>query len=189
MAIARRDPGRSARPAAGPRRCGGRARQPHHGVLRMTAGRSRCSPALCRRGDRWSRADGACGDRARSASPRPIRRAAAGFGGPLGPFFVWIAVHQAEFYKSLTDDARRRSRRTARRSWLLLGLSFLYGIFHAAGPGHGKAVITSYLLASGETARRGIVISFAVGVRPGAASPIAFVGIARNRPPRHRADR
>ena len=42
-----------------------------------------------------------------------------------------------------------------------LGISFAYGIFHAAGPGHGKAVISSYLVANEETARRGIVLSFA----------------------------
>ena len=45
--------------------------------------------------------------------------------------------------------------------WTLLGISFAYGIFHAAGPGHGKAVISSYLVANEETARRGIVLSFA----------------------------
>src|SRR4030081_2061073 len=44
--------------------------------------------------------------------------------------------------------------------WTLLAISFAYGIFHAAGPGHGKAVISSYLVANRETARRGVVLSF-----------------------------
>jgi nickel/cobalt exporter len=48
--------------------------------------------------------------------------------------------------------------------WGLLGISFTYGIFHAAGPGHGKAVISSYLLANEETWRRGITLSFAAAV-------------------------
>jgi nickel/cobalt exporter len=42
-----------------------------------------------------------------------------------------------------------------------MGISFVYGIFHAAGPGHGKAVIASYLLANEETWRRGVTLSFA----------------------------
>jgi nickel/cobalt exporter len=83
-----------------------------------------------------------------------------GFGGPLAPFFTWIARHQAAFYRDLTA-ALSDSKSSGAAVWLLLGLSFAYGVFHAAGPGHGKAVITSYLVSSGESARRGVVISFA----------------------------
>ncbi|MDO8358952.1 MAG: nickel/cobalt transporter, partial [Devosia sp.] len=39
-------------------------------------------------------------------------------------------------------------------------LSFLYGIFHAAGPGHGKVVISSYVLANEAQMRRGVLLSF-----------------------------
>jgi ABC-type nickel/cobalt efflux system permease component RcnA len=44
-------------------------------------------------------------------------------------------------------------------AWALITLSFLYGVFHAAGPGHGKAVISSYVVANRTTARRGILLS------------------------------
>jgi nickel/cobalt transporter (NicO) family protein len=99
-----------------------------------------------------------------------------GFGGPLAPVFIWIAVHQAAFYRALTATlAETKADGTA--AWLLLGLSFLYGLFHAAGPGHGKAVITSYLLATGDSARRGIAISFAAAMVQ-ALSAIVLVSIA-----------
>src|SRR5207248_9962957 len=61
--------------------------------------------------------------------------------------------------------------------WTLLGVSFVYGIFHAAGPGHGKAVISSYLVANEETWRRGIVLSFASALLQ-AFVAVAVVGIA-----------
>ena len=54
--------------------------------------------------------------------------------------------------KSMRDDGSK--------AWLLVGLSFAYGIFHAAGPGHGKAVISSYMIANEVALRRGIMLSF-----------------------------
>ncbi|MFA4913852.1 MAG: nickel/cobalt transporter, partial [Burkholderiaceae bacterium] len=47
---------------------------------------------------------------------------------------------------------------------LLIGLSFAYGVFHALGPGHGKAVIASYVLANRQTARNGAVLAFAASL-------------------------
>ncbi len=57
-----------------------------------------------------------------------------------------------------------------------MAISFAYGIFHAAGPGHGKAVISSYLVANEETARRGIVLSFASALLQ-ALVAVAIVGV------------
>ena len=65
---------------------------------------------------------------------------------------------------------------TASAVWTLLAISFAYGIFHAAGPGHGKAVISSYLVANQETARRGIVLSFASALMQSLVA-VVIVGI------------
>jgi nickel/cobalt transporter (NicO) family protein len=72
----------------------------------------------------------------------------------------WIFAKQAEFYRMLSGSMRAvKTDYTAVAG--LFGISFLYGVFHAAGPGHGKAVISSYLFANNETWRRGVVLSFA----------------------------
>jgi nickel/cobalt exporter len=77
-------------------------------------------------------------------------------GGVIG----WILAKQSEFYREMSATIRV-AKSDGSAVWTLLGISFAYGIFHAAGPGHGKAVISSYLVANEETARRGIVLSFA----------------------------
>ena len=58
----------------------------------------------------------------------------------------------------------------------LAALCFLYGIVHAVGPGHGKAIISSYVVANEETVRRGVLISFiAAGLQ--ALTAIVLVGV------------
>ena len=59
---------------------------------------------------------------------------------------------------------------------LLIVFSFLYGIFHAAGPGHGKIVISSYLLTHDSRIRNGVLISFASALVQ-AVSAILLVGL------------
>jgi nickel/cobalt transporter (NicO) family protein len=49
-------------------------------------------------------------------------------------------------------------------AWTLLLLSFLYGVIHAIGPGHGKAVVSSYLLATRQTLRNGVLLAFVAAV-------------------------
>jgi ABC-type nickel/cobalt efflux system permease component RcnA/ABC-type uncharacterized transport system substrate-binding protein len=89
--------------------------------------------------------------------------------------FGWIATQQSKFYKAMSD-ALAASKESGSALLLLAALSFSYGVFHAAGPGHGKAVISSYLLATGETLKRGILISFAAAMAQ-AITAIVVVGI------------
>jgi nickel/cobalt transporter (NicO) family protein len=79
---------------------------------------------------------------------------------PLGGIFGWLLAKQALFYRELSGLIRA-AKTDGAAVWGLIGISFIYGIFHAAGPGHGKAVISSYLLANEETWRRGVALSFA----------------------------
>lgn len=101
-----------------------------------------------------------------------------GMGTP-GPapsgFTGFILAKQSEFYRALIQ-AVRAAKADGNAVKVLAGLSFLYGIFHAAGPGHGKAVISSYLLADGGTLRRGIGLAFASALVQACAA-ILFVGV------------
>ena len=76
-------------------------------------------------------------------------------GGLIG----WLLAKQSEFYREMSSTIRA-AKSDGSAVWALLAISFAYGVFHAAGPGHGKTVISSYLVANRETARRGVVLSF-----------------------------
>ena len=106
------------------------------------------------------------------AAPERRTASAARPSGIVG----WIMVKQAEFYKGLSG-AIRAAKTDGSALWVLFGLSFAYGVFHAAGPGHGKAVISSYVVANRETWWRGVVLSFASAMVQ-AAVAVAVVGIA-----------
>ena len=96
--------------------------------------------------------------RARPAAPFGGPPPEVGINLPRSGFFGWLQNQQRDFYAALTAslDALRADWTAF---WVLGGLSFLYGIFHAAGPGHGKVVISSYVLANESQLRRGIALS------------------------------
>jgi ABC-type nickel/cobalt efflux system permease component RcnA len=104
------------------------------------------------------------------------------FGGPravpdqqVGGIVGWLLAKQSEFYRAMSSTIRA-AKSDGSAVWTLFGISFAYGVFHAAGPGHGKAVISSYLVANQETARRGIVLSFASALAQ-ALVAVLIVGI------------
>jgi nickel/cobalt exporter len=95
---------------------------------------------------------------------------------PAGGIVGWLFAKQAEFYRQFSSLIRA-SKADGSAAWSLMGVSFLYGIFHAAGPGHGKAVISSYLVANEETWVRGVVLSLLSAMMQ-AAVAVALVGVA-----------
>lgn len=102
---------------------------------------------------------------AQGAHPFGVPEAPSVAGVPefLRDFVGYVSYWQSHFYRQLTG---------AVRSWqdqggfggLLIGLSFAYGVFHALGPGHGKAVIASYVLANQETALNGARLALAASL-------------------------
>ncbi|WP_210321583.1 nickel/cobalt transporter [Bradyrhizobium sp. CIR48] len=105
-------------------------------------------------------------------APRPAQAAQPEASGLIG----WLLAKQSEFYRQMSATIRA-AKSDGSAVWTLLFISFAYGIFHAAGPGHGKAVIASYLVANRETARRGIALSFASALMQSLVA-ILIVGIS-----------
>ncbi|RWB23419.1 nickel/cobalt transporter [Mesorhizobium sp.] len=94
--------------------------------------------------------------------------------GPFAHILMWINLRQQEFYHSLAA-AMKAMRQDGSKLWLLVGLSFAYGIFHAAGPGHGKAVISSYMVANEVALKRGIMLSFVSALLQGLTAVVVMV--------------
>ncbi|HKY86082.1 MAG TPA: nickel/cobalt transporter [Pseudorhodoplanes sp.] len=121
-------------------------------------------------------ASGALNDVLAQAGPLGVPRPSTPGAPPPDGFTGWLLAKQAEYYRAMSGAIRgAKTDNTALLA--LFGLAFAYGIFHAAGPGHGKAVISSYLVANEETWRRGIILSFASAFLQ-ALVAVLIVGIA-----------
>ncbi|CAN7712195.1 nickel/cobalt transporter [Bosea sp. LjRoot9] len=90
------------------------------------------------------------------AMPREALPSTTGIGGLL---LAW----QSSFYRELTA-ALKAIHQSPAALWSLMALAFGYGVFHAAGPGHGKAVISGYIVADNRSLRRGLGLSFAAAI-------------------------
>ena len=73
----------------------------------------------------------------------------------------WIAQKQAEISRTFSHYIDRfQQTNDARFAFALILASLAYGLVHAAGPGHGKVVVSSYVMANNQTMRRGIILAF-----------------------------
>src|SRR3954466_6157772 len=70
---------------------------------------------------------------------------------------AWILAVQGGFYRSL-QAAVLTLKADGAALWSLSRIGFTYGVFHAAGPGHGKAVIAAYLMSSERALLKGFAI-------------------------------
>ena len=105
--------------------------------------------------------------------------APAGEPGFFSGVLAQIARWQSELHREMA--ALVRAVRQGDALWpalTLIGVSFLYGIFHAAGPGHGKAVISAYLVGHDSRLKRGIALAFASSLVQGLSAILLVVVLA-----------
>ena len=107
------------------------------------------------------------------AAPSTAQQSPGAFGGIFG----WVLRTQQSLQRDLATGVKSlKGDHAMTGAMMLAALSFIYGVVHAVGPGHGKTIISSYVVANEETVRRGVIISFiAAGLQ--ALTAIALVGI------------
>ncbi|MDY0240843.1 MAG: hypothetical protein RBR34_01560 [Rhodospirillaceae bacterium] len=90
----------------------------------------------------------------------------------------WAIAQQRAFHRDLVQAIRALSGEAGVKAGLwLAGASFVYGVFHAAGPGHGKAVLSAYLLTHRARLARGVGIGVAASFCQGVSAIIIVYGL------------
>lgn len=96
--------------------------------------------------------------------------------GFLDRTWAFVRDGQREMSGAMSAAVRRlKSEGSMAAAFTLATVSFIYGVLHAVGPGHGKFVISAYALATERTARRATLLSFMAALIQ-ALSAIAIVG-------------
>ena len=85
----------------------------------------------------------------------------------IARYLLTIQSIQRGLHIKLSDALRAIQIDGFRASVILSAFSFVYGVLHAAGPGHGKVIISTYLLSHESQLRRGIALSFAAALTQG----------------------
>ncbi len=107
---------------------------------------------------------------------RPFMVGGGEGGGAYGGLYGWLMEMQSALTRVIAADVHALHQGPA-AIWGLVGFGFVYGVIHAAGPGHGKAIIASYMMASDRALKRGIVLSFLAAILQGSVA-VALVGVA-----------
>ena len=110
-------------------------------------------------------------------SSRPFAVAGGeGGGGAAGGLTGWLMAQQSSLTHLIAGKVHALHGEP-RAAWGLVGLGLAYGVIHAAGPGHGKAVLASYMLANETSLKRGAVMALMAALLQ-ALIAIVLVGAA-----------
>jgi nickel/cobalt exporter len=94
------------------------------------------------------------------------------------PFMDRIGNWQQQLNQKMAALTREARERGSLRPLLgLIAIAFLYGVLHAAGPGHGKAVATSYLLSRGRKLSSGILLGNSIAFFHGLSGVVLVLAV------------
>jgi len=93
-----------------------------------------------------------------------------------------LVIFGIEMQRDLHRDlaAAMRAVQASERAafWTLTSLGFLYGVFHAIGPGHGKVIISTYLATHESRLGRGVMLSLLSSLAQGLTAIVLVGGLA-----------
>jgi nickel/cobalt transporter (NicO) family protein len=92
--------------------------------------------------------------------------------------FVKIILWQHQLKQKMSDLIRiSQSERSIQPLVILIGIAFLYGVIHAAGPGHGKVVAMSYVLSHRATVLGGILFGMCFAAIHAFSGAVGVLGL------------
>ena len=98
----------------------------------------------------------AAGSAGSDRSAHPVVEPRPAFSNPVVARMVML---QHTLKQKITRQVRQaKAEKSIKPLFALVLLSFSYGVLHAAGPGHGKAVATSYLFSRGRQLGNGLLL-------------------------------
>lgn len=118
----------------------------------------------------------------RPAAPAPGPVPGAGEGGAvpgfLRPVVGRIAAAQRDLNRTISRELKAiRETGSLRALLVVTGVAFVYGVLHAAGPGHGKLVVSSFFLARKARIGAGILAGSAISFLQAVTSIVLVWGL------------
>jgi len=94
------------------------------------------------------------------------------------PFLAKISIWQQRLNQKMADLTRQaKETKSPRPLLLLIIISFAYGVLHAAGPGHGKAVAMSYMVSRNSNLRECVMLGNFIALFHGLSGIILVLAV------------
>lgn len=90
----------------------------------------------------------------------------------------FIIFTQLEFHKLLNAQVMKVAQQPEVFGFTLMAISFTYGVFHALGPGHGKAVIVSYLASNPQSRLSSCMLAFTAALFQALTAILLVTGLS-----------
>lgn len=82
----------------------------------------------------------------------------------FGSFIQQLNIYQKTLNTEIASAFRGLDEHGIYGALIIIGISFIYGVVHAVGPGHGKAVVASYFLCHGKKRSEAFKIGYLVAI-------------------------